>query len=296
MALAAANTRSMLITSGITPYRTRHVTLLATTFRTLDRLAPGRIRVALGTGAEPVAIHCGLNAAKPVAAMREVVTALRGLLSGQQVTLKGEYVHVDGLQLEPDEGEAPGSARPIPIYIGAKKEKMLQLAGELTDGVFLDFFVPPSQTASVLEQLQIGLARRGRTLDGFERLQLVACSVDDEDPNSAIDACRLFLTQLIHMAPPVALICGVEPDVVEAVKKETGWPNPTWDFTRAMQHVPRALVQKLAACGRSSDAIARLEEYQAAGCTFPILVPYGNAERTLERLASRLNLARRASR
>ena len=60
--------------SGILPYRTRNVGLFAVTFKTLDDLAPGRMRMGLGPWWEPLASRTGLPNRKPLKAMREVIT------------------------------------------------------------------------------------------------------------------------------------------------------------------------------------------------------------------------------
>lgn len=63
MTLAAANTERIEVGSGILPFCTRSVALLGMTARTLDDLAPGRIKLGLGAWWEPLASRNGLHAA-----------------------------------------------------------------------------------------------------------------------------------------------------------------------------------------------------------------------------------------
>ena len=67
--LIAAHTKRINVGSGILPYRTRNPALMAVTWKTLDGLAPGRMRLGLGAWWEPLATRCGLPNSKPLKAM-----------------------------------------------------------------------------------------------------------------------------------------------------------------------------------------------------------------------------------
>ena len=78
LTMAGANTKRIAIGSGIYPFRTRNVGLLAVTARTLDDLAPGRFKLGLGAWWEPLATRTGLHTPKPRSAMREIILVLKG--------------------------------------------------------------------------------------------------------------------------------------------------------------------------------------------------------------------------
>src|SRR5262245_33933703 len=75
MAAFAAGTERIRIGSGVIDIWTRNAARLASTFSTLDDLAPGRIICGLGAWWDPLATRVGIDRAKPLRAMREVVTA-----------------------------------------------------------------------------------------------------------------------------------------------------------------------------------------------------------------------------
>src|SRR5439155_32848 len=72
------------------------------------------------------------------------------------------------------------SPKRVPIYIGATGMKMMELAGEIGDGVVLNYMVSPAYNRGALEALGAGAARAGRTLEGIDRPQLVVCSLDQD--------------------------------------------------------------------------------------------------------------------
>ena len=78
MAAFAATTDRIKIGSGVIDCWTRNPARLASTFSTLDDLAPGRMICGLGAWWDPLAAKVGIDRARPLTVMREVVTAVRG--------------------------------------------------------------------------------------------------------------------------------------------------------------------------------------------------------------------------
>ncbi|MET0326450.1 MAG: LLM class flavin-dependent oxidoreductase, partial [Ilumatobacteraceae bacterium] len=85
MAAFAAGTDRIKVGSGVIDVWTRNAARLASTFSTLDDLAPGRILCGLGAWWDPLATKVGIDRAKPLRVMREVVEAVRGLLANETV-------------------------------------------------------------------------------------------------------------------------------------------------------------------------------------------------------------------
>src|SRR5260370_12468516 len=131
MAAYGATTERIKIGSGVINNWTRNAALIATTFSTLDDLAPGRIMCGLGVWWEPLAFKVGVNRRKPVQAMRETVEVVRRLLAMEKVTYKGEFVQGENVAIVIVHGDR--SAKQVPIYIGATGMKMMELSGEIAD-------------------------------------------------------------------------------------------------------------------------------------------------------------------
>jgi 5,10-methylenetetrahydromethanopterin reductase len=273
MAAFASVTSRIKVGSGVIPIWTRNVGLLAATFATLDDLAPGRVMLGLGAWWEPLASKVGVDRRRPLKAMREVVEATRALLAMERVTYEGEFVHLDDVEIDVVHGDR--SPRQVPIYVGATGMQMMELAGEIGDGVVLNYMVGPDYNAQALSALAAGAARAGRTIDDIDRPQLVVCSLD-RDRAVALDRARELLTQYLGQQPHIMKASGIDPALIEEIGKVLTWPATQEEIHRAMRLVPDDAVQQISASGTPDECVAKVAEYVAAGATCPILYPLGD--------------------
>ncbi|NYD68052.1 LLM class flavin-dependent oxidoreductase [Agromyces atrinae] len=284
MALLAERTNTVRIGSGVVNNKSRNAALMAVTFKTLDEIAPGRIVLGIGAWWEPLASRVGTPLSKPVVAMREYVGVLQAFFRNEEVTVDGEFVHMDGVRF--DRMYAENVEVDIPIYAGAVGPRMLQLAGETMDGVYLDFLLPVDYLTSARASIDKGLAARADGRTSIDITQAIAVAVDDDDPRSAIDACKAFLTLYLMQQPHIAEHCGVEPELVDRIKQVAGWPATPDDIKRAMVLLPDEAVLRVAAAGTTADVVEKLEEYHEAGVRVPVLNPLGGRKlETIESLA-----------
>ncbi len=166
MAAYAAVTERLKVGSGVINNWTRNIGLLAATFLTLDDLAPNRMLCGIGAWWDPLARNVGIERRKPLQAMRETIEVLRRLLRMERVTFHGEFHHVDGIELDVVHGRR--EPRNVPIYIGATGLKMMELTGEIADGVVLNYCVPPEYNDEALA-VPGGRRAAGRTQAGRPR-------------------------------------------------------------------------------------------------------------------------------
>lgn len=272
MAAYAAVTERIKIGSGVINNWTRNIGLLASTFLTLDDLAKDRIICGIGAWWDPLAKNVGIDRSKPLKAMEETITVLKKLLNMERVSFEGEFVKVNGIELDVVHGRR--EPRNVPIYIGATGEKMMEMAGRLADGVVMNYCVPVEYNDIAIEQLSNGLKKSGRTLNDFDRPQLVVCSVD-EDQEKAIDTTRELLTQYLAQQPHIAKASGVSKDVVDKIQSILGWPATYDQIQKAKHLVPEELIHRITASGTPEEARAKVQHYIDHGCTCPILYPVG---------------------
>jgi 5,10-methylenetetrahydromethanopterin reductase len=273
MSAYAAVTERIKVGSGVINNWTRNVGLLAATLLTLDDLAPDRIICGIGAWWDPLAQDVGIQRRKPLLAMRETIEVIRRLLAMENVTFHGEFHHVEGIELDVVHGRR--EPRNVALMIGATGMKMMELAGEIADGVVLNYCVPVEYNDPALEHLRIGAHRGGRTLDDLDRPQLVVCSVH-HDKAAALDGARALLTQYLAQQPHIAKASGVSDDVVNQIQNILGWPATKEQIKEAMRFVPDDLVQRITATGTPEEVKAKVKEYIAHGCTCPILYPLGD--------------------
>jgi 5,10-methylenetetrahydromethanopterin reductase len=272
LAAFAAVTDRIKLGSGVVSMWVRNPAFLAATFSTLDDLAPGRVILGIGAWWDPLASKVGVSRERPLRAMREVVETVRALLAGETVTFKGEFVQLDDVEL--DYVHQARAAKPVPIVIGATGDQMLRLAGEIADGVLLNYLVSPSYNQRAMGLLAAGAARAGRTLDDLDRPQLVVCSMD-EDRTSALDAARLLVAQYLGQQPHIMKASGVPADLLEDIGRVMTWPAGQEEVRRAAALVPDEVVQLITASGTPAECRAKVNEYVDAGCTCPVLYPLG---------------------
>ncbi len=273
MAAFAATTSRIKVGSGVINNWTRNAALIAATFLTLDDLAPDRILCGIGAWWDPLAKNVGIDRRKPLQAMREVVTVVRDLLAMKRVTFHGEFVHVTGIELDIVHGRR--APRHVPIYIGATGDKMMELTGEIADGVVLNYLVSPKYNESAMERLETGARKAGRKIDAIDRPQLVVCSLDT-DRRKALDNARKLVTQYLGQQPHIMKASGVSQALLDEIQRVLTWPATEEQIEEAMELVPDDVVQLITASGTPDECRAKVREYLAAGATCPILYPLGD--------------------
>lgn len=279
MAAFASVTERIKVGSGVVDCWSRNPARLAATFSTLDDLAPGRVLLGIGAWWDPLAQKVGITRARPLRAMREIVTAVRGLLANERVTFHGEFVHLDGVELDYVYQER--RPKDVPIYIGATGLQMMELTGEIADGAVLNYLVSPDYNQQAIEALERGAAKAGRSIDDIDRPQLVVCSVH-EDRQTALDMARLMVTQYLGQQPHIMKASGVPQSLLDKVGEVLTWPATHEQVVAASKLVPDEVVQMLTASGTPEDARRQVSHYMRNGCTCPILYPLGDVKAMID--------------
>ena len=148
----AAGGRPLDLATGIVPVQLRPPTLTAMTAATLQALSPDQdVWVGLGVSAPGILRQHGCApAARPIAMMREYVALLRECLSGESVTFEGDFWSVKRFRL----GVRQGERRPK-IVMAALNPQMLRLAGEIADGVLLNY-IPAAHVPDSVAKVRSG--------------------------------------------------------------------------------------------------------------------------------------------
>lgn len=275
MAAFASHTTTLKVASGVTNNWTRNIGLLAATFLTLDDLAQDRIICGIGAWWDPLASKVGIKRRKPLTAMRETVEVLRRLLRMENVTFHGQFHNVTDIQLDVVHGRK--TPRNVPIYIGATGMKMMELTGEIADGVCLNYLVHPDYNLRAMDALERGAKKAGKSIDDIDRPQLMICSVD-HDRKKALDGARKMMTQYLGQQPHLMKASGVSQELLDEIHQVLTWPATDEEIESAMHLVPDDVVQMCTASGSPEEVKAKVRQYIDNGCTCPILYPLGDAK------------------
>lgn len=158
-AAAAVTTERVMLGTSVVPTYPRHPITLASQAIAIEDLAPGRLRLGIGTSHRPTIEGAyGIPMGKPLAHLREYVTILRGLLWEGKAEFSGEYFTVNSA--------LPATVTPprTPILISALRPNAFRLAGEIADGAIswvtpIDYLVNTALPAMAESAAQAGRER-----------------------------------------------------------------------------------------------------------------------------------------
>jgi 5,10-methylenetetrahydromethanopterin reductase len=282
-------TRRLKVGSGVLPIWTRNPAVIAATWSTMWELGghvDGSSRVMLGLGAwwEPIAGRTGVKLERPLVAMRENVEAIRRLFTMEPVTYHGDFVNLSDVSLDVVWGDR--SPRDIPIYIGATGDKMLELAGEICDGVVLNYGVSVDYIRRAIDFVDKGARRVGRTAKDLDLPELIVVSMSDHDPAGAVFEGKKLAAYYFATEPHIMKASGVSEEIADRAKAIMGWPATEEDYIRAAAVIPETLVRDIMAVGTSAECRAKVGQYLEAGVTCPIMYPLmGNIREVIDAFA-----------
>ncbi len=273
----ATVTERVRLGTGVLPIFSRTPASCAQTAATIDEISGGRMVLGLGVS-HKVTVENWFDSqiSKPVTQMREYAGICRAILEGTTPP-EGEFFNSKFAFM----GYPP---RPeLPIYIAALSPKMLQLAGEIADGVMLWLCNPDYIRETVIPEVSKGRERAGKSMDGFDVVAAVPTAVTD-DADSARDAFRRDLIPYASLPFYRKMLdrSGFGNDL--AAFDEGMAEN---DVERATAGLSDELLGSLAGIGSADDARSKVSEYADAGATSPCIggIPGTDFDAALEAVA-----------
>lgn len=254
LAAMAVRTERIRLGPGVTNPYSRHPALVATAMATLDELSGGRAALGLGAGGTN---HRALAVERtaPVAALREAVELTRALWAGEVVTVDGKVVQAREARLD-----FPAPRPHLPVYIGARGPRVLELAGAVADGVIVGNMATREGWAYALPRIAAGAAGAGRELADIRLTAwLYACVADDEE--EALDAIRPMAATSLVTSRPVLGELGIEmpPDFARTMEAHE-WSLARETVTEAGRTLPAELVRRFGLAGTPETCRTRLRE------------------------------------
>lgn len=276
MSAFLTHTKKLRIGSGILPIWTRNPAVIAASWSTMWELGgkvDGRGRIMLGLGAwwEPISGRVGVNRRKPLKAMREHVEAIRQLFTMEEVTYQGEFVNLDRIRLDVAFGDT--SPRDIPIYIGATGPRMLELTGEICDGVMLNYMVSVDYIKNAVKLVEKGAQKAGKTIEDVDRPELLVCCLSDKEPEAAMLEGKKLAAYYFATEPHIMKASGVSDELLKKVQAIMGWPATEEDYIKASKVIPDEVVRNIMAVGTTKECQETVVQYIDAGVTCPVLYP-----------------------
>ncbi|MBI3089238.1 MAG: LLM class flavin-dependent oxidoreductase [Candidatus Tectomicrobia bacterium] len=263
LAAVAARTTKLTMATGIISVYTRTPTLMAMGIAALDGFGERSMILGLGSGGPGfVQQGHGLRFERPLARVREYVSAVREFLKGDRVTVESEHFTIRRFRLR--------DPRPRPnvrLYLAALGPKMTELAGELVDGIIVNL-LPFASLPDLRARLAAGAARAGRDVTAIKICTLLMTCPDSSDPE-AIDAMRKGLA--FYAGQPSyepMLACAGYRDAARAI--QAAWAAK--EFERAAELVTDDILATYTLTGSERDMRAMLGKYVDEG-VYPIIYP-----------------------
>ena len=273
MVAAALNTSTIRLGTGVTNPLTRHPSVVASIYATLEELAPGRFIVGIGLGDSSVETM-GMKPAK-LAYFEKTLQEMRDLLAGREVQLETGKIHL----------KHP-CQRKIPMYVAASGPKMLELAGRIADGVIVLVGVAGDYVRHALERIEAGARTVGRKLGDIDLVLWVPCAVSDNAP--ARDAVKAHVARVVTHPLPYVLD-DKEQTILADIRRTYDYYHHMDQEANHAEVIPDWLVDKFAIAGTVAQCRAKVEEIRTTGINQIAIIPYsapgGSREQTLRGFA-----------
>jgi len=257
----ALQTERVRMGIAVVPVFTRTPAVLASTAMTISHLAPERFVLGLGSSSHAMieGWH-GLPFEKPLTRVRETTELLRHMLTGEKSAFQGEVLRSQGYRLNPlPQGQ-------VPLYIGALRGKMLEMAGEHGDGVVINLY-PRDQLPAMLECIAAGARRAGRDPAQVDVVSRIQVCVTDDVPGVIETARQRFAP---YFATPVYnrfLAWSGYPDVADTIN--AGWAAK--DRQKTNTALSDALIRQIVVIGDADTCRAEVQDHIDKGVTTPII-------------------------
>ena len=247
---------SIGLATGIVPVQLRTPALTAMTAATLQALNPdSEVLLGVGVSAPGILRAHGVDMTdKPIGLMREYVTLLRECLSRESVTFDGDHFSVKRFQL----GVRLGERKPK-IIMAALNPQMLKLAGELADGVLLNY-VPSSHVAASVETV-----RQGGNAKIYAYIHAAVGQLEERIRSARRD---LFNYAMANGYARMFRESGFESEVDELRARFA-----EKDRDGAVAAISERMVQAIDFIGSEAEITDFVKSYIDAGIEYPVLMP-----------------------
>jgi 5,10-methylenetetrahydromethanopterin reductase len=259
LAAIAMSTDTIKMGPGIMNTFTDTPASIASFMCTLNEISDGRAVLGIGPGDLSTLPKIAIEGKKPVARLREGVTQIRALCSGEEVKKTGDmdFFDYDGAKLTGV--QLPGK-KGIPVYIGAQGPKMLELAGTMGDGSLINASNPKDFEIAIpiIKKAQEAAGRKKHDVGAYTAMSI------DKSEKKARNAAKIVAAFIAAGSPPALLERhGLDQNNVAKIKEALG----RFDFKAVGGLVTDAEIDAFTIAGTPDMVAQKCEDLRAAGVT-----------------------------
>jgi 5,10-methylenetetrahydromethanopterin reductase len=270
----ALSTKKIKLGPGITNPYTRHPVTIAASMISLNEASQGRAFLGIGAGDESLLKTVGIQRERAYERVKEAIEILRKIFSGEVLNYEGRFFKFSNFKFL----YSPSIS--IPIYIGARGTKMLQLACEMADGVYIDA-LNPIETKFSLEEIKKGVIKAKRKLTDIELASGIIFYVSNniEEAKASVK----WLVALVASSAPIKTLNRLNINL-ESVKILKNSINKR-GLENSLSLVTDEMVETFAVAGPSKLLIEAIEELRKIGLNQTVLI---NVEFNIGKLKNQL--------
>ncbi|MCL5995432.1 MAG: LLM class flavin-dependent oxidoreductase [Chloroflexi bacterium] len=255
-AIALSATQRLKVGIGLMPATSINPLFAAMELTTLARAFPNRILPGFGHGLATWMAQIGAAPRSSMKSLSETVSAIRQLLNGEMVTMHGEQVKLDKVQMHLTVASVP------PLYVGAMREKSLRLAGRVGDGTILTAMSSPAYIRWAQGHIRAGMAEAGRTQ---HRIVVYLDVKVNPDGAMARAAARRSLADRLPWVDAHTDTLGITEDVAAFIQ--------THGVDSIAEHMPDEWLDAMAAAGTPDQAAEAIQRVIATGADSVVFQP-----------------------
>jgi 5,10-methylenetetrahydromethanopterin reductase len=252
VAMAALSaTRRIPVTLGIVSALSRHPAVLAMEIAAVSRLFPGRFRPGISLGLPSWVQQMGYAPAAPATVVRECITSVRTLLSGEELTATGQYFSSAAIKLAHPPREA------VPLYLGVSGPQLLRVSGKYADGTLINLTATPAFVRWAREQVALGMQSAGRA--NAHHFPVIALYAVNRDGSKAKEAARSLLSYVLATLGPTAItdLSGISQPLAEMIARGGA--------ECVAREMPQTWIEDMTISGTPEECAAKMRAFLAAG-------------------------------
>jgi len=265
LAACAVATRRIKLGTSISSVFVRSATTIGMAAATVDQLSGGRFILGLGSSHRvQVEPEHGVPFVQPTQRLRETIDVVRGLVRDGVVAHAGKVITIEHFDLW-----FTPLRREIPIYVSALFPPMLQIGGEIADGVLLTWPTAESGRRAA-DNVAAGARRAGRAPADVDVASLIPCYVA-RDQYQAFDGMRNAVAFYAGFFPRYNRLLAESGFAEDVARIKAAFD--AGDRAEAARRVPDALLAAITAAGTPEQCRAKVEAYRRSGIALPIISP-----------------------
>ncbi len=265
LATIAMKTDAVKLGTGILPIFARTPTNTAMGAAGMAAVSDGRFLLGLGVGHAPtVESRDGIPFNQPMTRMRETIQIIKALLSGEEVNFTGKQFKITGASM--------GAATPktkVPIYIAALGPQMLEMVGELADGVLMNW-TAVDYLGEAIGHIKRGAEKAGRDPNEIDIAGYVRVAVGDNLTESRVSLRR----QVARYASNQFYRNFFSQTGFDKEMSAAAAALADGNLDKAADSITEEMQDQVAIVGTVEECRAALEKRRAAGLQLPVIAPF----------------------